>query len=124
MRKENVELILDLFDTVFNDINASNKNKGTGLSFSYKFEIIPEDKAPSNKVEYKLGIVLREMGHGERTLQEFIYHKPEGHDLHTMKYLVLSSVVTVMFESTMLQWNEIGKMLNTDETLRESITKL
>ena len=37
-----------------------------------------------------------------------------------MKYQVMVSVITLMFESTMLQWNELGKLLNTDPSLQKA----
>ena len=37
-----------------------------------------------------------------------------------MKHQVMQSVITVMFESTMLQWNELGKLLNTDQSLQKA----
>ena len=124
MKKEDQEGLFDLLDNVFNEINNNNRTKGTGLTFNYKFNINPENKTLGKPVEYVLEIGLREMGHGDRTLQAFTYHKPESYNLNTMKYQVLLSVITTMFESTLLQWNELGKLLNTDASLREAAIKV
>lgn len=120
MKKEHVELLFDVLDDVFNQINTSNKAKGTGLSFGYKLEVTPPDAALKKPLLYTFDVVIRESGHGERTLQQFTYEKPEGYDAHHMKFSVMQAVITVMFESTMLHWNELGKLLNTDKELQKS----
>lgn len=120
MKKEKVEEMFDVLDTVFNDINTKNKKLGTGLQFNYLYNVLPGDKKLDKPVSYTIDIKLREAGHGERVLQTLVYHKPKSYDLNTMKYQVIVSVITLMFESTMLQWNELGKLLNTDPSLQKA----
>ena len=72
-------------------------------------------------------IMLKEAGYPERTIQSFPFKKVNNMDRYNMEYNVLMSVLMIFTEGTLLQWNEIGKMLNTDKELqkvaKETITK-
>jgi len=118
MKKENVDQMYDILDKVFNNINNKNRQLGSGLQFGYNMNVNLPDKKLKKPATYTCDISLREAGHGERILQTFTYERPDNIDVHSMKYQVMQSVITIMFESTMLQWNEIGKLLNTDDSLQ------
>jgi|TARA_R110000803_G_scaffold196714_1_gene260024 RNA binding exosome subunit len=120
MKKEEVEKLFDMLDNVFNNINSKNKSTGTGLHFGYKLNVVPANVQMKKPILYTFELSLREANQGERILQTFSYEKPESYDLYTMKHQVMQSVITVMFESTMLQWNELGKLLNTDQSLQKA----
>lgn len=119
MKKELDELH-DIFDTVFNGVNESQRIVGSGLSFFYKIraEVKKDDDGEDISV-YFCDISLREMGHGERQLQEFSYVKPKDLDTFKMKYQVILSVMVSMIESGLIHWNELGKALNTDIDLQD-----
>lgn len=120
MKKRTGELF-DMLDIIFNSINTSHKNKGTGLSFSYNLDIKEEDK----KSYYTFSVLIKELGHAERVLQAIPYEKPEGMDRFNMEYQVIVGILTIFAESTFLHWDQLGKMLNTDikfqQTAKESM---
>lgn len=111
---------MDIIDEIFMNVNEQHKNNGTGMFFRYSLGIDDTKDQPV----YILSIILKEMAHGERTLQAIPFQKPEAMDVYTMKYNVFVSVLSILTESTLMQWNELGKMLNTDIKMQDNAKKL
>ncbi len=123
--KKKVESVRAILATIFKSINESQRSKGTGLMFKYKHELYKNDDGEEEG--WIFNIMLKEAGYPERTIQSFPFKKVNNMDRYNMEYNVLMSVLMIFTEGTLLQWNEIGKMLNTDKELqkvaKETITK-
>jgi len=114
--KDNSKEMFNLLDTMFNNINQSHKNKGTGLFFRYDIAVsIDKD----DETIYSLSILLDETGHAERILQAFSYLRPKDMNKFDMEYAVILNVLTVLTETALVQWNEFSKMLNADPELQK-----
>ena len=59
------------------------------------------------------------MGHGERELQTIPFIKPESMDKFAMEVNVIMAVFTILAEHTVLNWLELGKILNTDSQMQK-----
>ena len=114
--KERVDFLYSMLDQIMGAVNSKQSKLGTGLSFTYSLKPELKDK----KTIYNFSISLREVGHGERTLQTIPYTKPDGLDKFNMEFQVLLSVFTIFTESTFIHWNELGKMLNIDDELQNA----
>ena len=123
-----------LLDAVFEGINNSQRSAGTGKSFSYKLDVsVPGKKddglidttigAPKDQSLYSFTVMIREMGHGERQLQTFTFSKPKDLDKHNMESRVILAMFSIFTETCLLQWDELGKMLNVDTELQEVAKK-
>jgi len=117
MKKE-VETLRNIMDGIFSSINNSHISKGTGMFFVYKNEPIKDEK--DKTVGWAFTVYLSEPGYPSRALQSIPFNKPNGMDRYQMEFNVLMSALCIFTESTLLQWNELGKMLNTDQELQKS----
>ena len=115
MKKKLMELE-DIVDGIFNQVNAMQQQRGSGLTFFYNIEV---EEKEDDKI-YKVNFSVRELGHGERLMQTNPYLKLKSLDAFQMKYQVLIAIMSLMVETSLVQWNELGKMLNTDTELQEA----
>ena len=118
--KKKTEALRELLATIFMSINKAQQAKGTGLSFKYKNTPF---KLEDGTEGWGLDLIVMEAGHGQRTLQAFPFKKQNGMDRYSMEYEVLMSVLCILTENTLLQYNEMGKLLNSDMHLQEKAKK-
>jgi len=114
--KKKLQELSDIFDAVINQINAGQLQKGTGLTFYYNLKVDTHDK----DTIYIVSFSLREIGHGERVLQSIPFKKLESLDRYAMEYQVILAVMTILIETALIEWNELGKLLNTDIKLQQA----
>ena len=102
-------------------VNKTQQARGTGLMF--KYENKPYENEDGTK-GWVLNMIVKEAGYGENILQSFPFEKTKGMDRYAMEYEVLMGVLCIFTETTLLQYNEIGKMMNTDIKLQEKVRKI
>lgn len=116
--KQKAETVRTIIATIFMSVNQNQRQQGTGMTFKYKNK--PYKNEDNGEEGWLFDLILDEAGHGTRTLQSFPFKKTNGMDRYTMEYNVLMSVLAIFAETTLLQWNELGKMLNTDKDLQKA----
>jgi hypothetical protein len=117
--KQQSDQLYSILDAVIEGVNMSMQRQGTGLSFEYSIKAeVPKDKKDKG-VSYRFTMKVREMGHGERELQTIPFIKPESMDKFAMEVNVIMAVFTILAEHTVLNWLELGKILNTDSQMQK-----
>ena len=119
--KQQVEQLRSLLDSLFTSINNTQIARGTGLMFTYKNDIIKKD---DDNEEWHFTVYVSEPGYNSRALQTIPFHREKSDDRYRVEYQVLMTVLAIMAETSLLQWNEIGKMLNTDKELQNSAKEI
>jgi len=114
--KQKVENLRLILATMFMSVNKNHEAMGTGLT--YKYENKPYENEDGSK-GWLLSMSVKEAGHGERILQSYPFEKKNGQDRYTMEYNVLISLFCIFADTTLTQYNEIGKMLNVDPKMQE-----
>jgi len=117
--KQQSDQLFSIIDAVFDGVNNSQQRLGTGKMFSYELKPIVDLKDKDALTQYNFTVKLREAGHKERELQTIPFTKPKEYDKFKMETQVLMSILTIVTETTLLHWNELGKLLNTDAELQE-----
>ena len=118
---ERVNLLKEVLATSF--MLATEKSTASGISFAYKSESI-EVPATKDTPEFKawhFDIIVKELGYGEHTIQQFRFPRPNNIDAKNMEYHVLVEVIAAFTETSVFTWLQVGKMMNTDEELQKQI---
>lgn len=128
--KELSNQMYSLLDATFEGVNTTQGAKGTGKSFSYELTaVVPDSKVvqlnkkPTESTIYSFTVKIREMGHGERELQTFTFQRPKDVDRYNMEAKVIMSMFSIFTEIALLEWDELGRLLNSDLELREAAKK-
>jgi hypothetical protein len=116
--KKQVETLREVIDAIFQSINNNHIKKGTGLFFIHKVD--SEKMEGTKDTKWSFTIFVSEPGYPSRALQSLSFVKPSGIDRYQMEHHVLMSSLCIFTDSTLLQWNELGKLLNTDKELQKS----
>ena len=127
--KAQSDQLYSILDAVFEGVNNSQARIGSGKSFSYELKAVAPTVTLGAKEEapptvYSFTAIIREMGHGERSLQTIQFAKEKGMDKFLMEVTVLMSMLTIFTEGTLLQWDMVGKMMNEDKELQETAKKV
>jgi len=119
--KEQVEQLRSLIDSLFTSVNNAQIHRGTGLMFTYKSEIV---KKENKNDEWHFTIHVTEPGYPARALQTIPFAKEKSDDRYRTEYQVLLTVLSIMAETSLIQWNELGKLLNTDTELQKKAKEI
>ena len=114
--KQQSDQLFSIIDAVFDGVNNSQQRQGSGKMFSYELKPVVDLKDKDALTQYNFTVKLREAGHPERELQTIPFTKPKDYDKETQ---VLMAVLTIVAETTLLHWDELGKLLNVDTELQE-----
>ena len=117
--KQQADQLYSIIDAVFDGVNNSQHKLGTGKMFTYELKPTVDLKDKDALTKYNFTVKLREAGHPERELQTIPFTKPKDYDKFKMETQVLMAVLTIVTETTLLHWDELGKLLNTDAELQE-----
>lgn len=112
---EKLKIAKEILATSF--INATEKSLASGLE--YKYSSYPVDE-PEFK-GWAIDIIVKELGYGERTIQQFKYARPSGIDIKNMEYHVILDVIGALVQGALISWYEVAKYLASDETIQKAI---
>jgi hypothetical protein len=108
-----LKVLKELIATVF--INANQLSVSDGLTFKYK-------SYPHEDLEFKgwkFDLIVAELGYGEKTIQEFRFHRPENIDPKNMEFHVITEIFTRLVQTSLVQWYELGKLLAVDKEFQK-----
>jgi hypothetical protein len=116
---EKLKIAKELLATSF--VVASEKSQAEGLNFKYKSypEEIKEDKYILKA--WHVDIIVSELGHGEKIVQQFRLPRPNNIDAKTMEYHAIIEVLATLTQGALITWYEVGKMLATDKQMQKQI---
>ena len=117
--KQQSDQLFSIIDAVFDGVNNSQQRQGTGKMLTYELKPTVDLKDKDALTQYNFTVNLREAGHPERELQTIPFTKPKDYDKFKMETQVLMAVLTIITETTLLHWDELGKLLNVDTELQE-----
>lgn len=98
-------------------LNATERSIASGLQYTYKSLPVEEEGFKGWKVE----VIVKEMGYGERTIQEFRYQRPNNIDAKNMEYHVIVDVISALTQGALISWYEVAKFLASDESIQKAI---
>ena len=70
---------------------------------------------------WHVDIIVAELGHGERTVQQFRLPRPNNIDAKTMEYHAIIEVLATLTQGALITWYEVAKMLATDKEMQKTI---
>jgi len=116
---ERLKIAKEILATSF--VLASEKSESDGLIFRYKSypEEVKEDKYILKA--WHFDIIVKELGYGEKIIQQFRYPRPNNIDAKTMEYHVIIEVLSALTQGALITWYEVGKILNTDKEMQKGI---
>lgn len=116
---EKLKVAKELLATAF--VVASEKSTASGLTFKYKS--YPEEVKEENHIfkAWHVDIIVAELGHGERTVQQFRLPRPNNIDAKTMEYHAIIEVLATLTQGALITWYEVAKMLATDKEMQKTI---
>jgi hypothetical protein len=122
--KEKSKILKAAMATIFASLNSKNQEKGINLQFKYDSkpveEVLDEEGNVINPSGWKFDIIIGELGHKDRTVQSFLFQRPNNIDRYNMEYNVYMSVISALTESSLLMWDHLGKQLNVDKELQKA----
>lgn len=105
-------------------MNATEKSAAQGLQFGYT-SYPSDDIFFGNQEELVKGwivdIKVKELGYGERDIQQFRYPRPDNIDAKNMEYHVILDVMSHLIQGCLISWYEVAKMLSTDAEIQKAI---
>ena len=105
-------------------MHATEKSAAQGLQFGYN-SYPADDIFFGNEEEPVKGwivdIKVKELGYGERNIQQFRYPRPDNIDAKNMEYHVILDVMSHLIQGCLISWYEVAKMLSTDAEIQKAI---
>jgi hypothetical protein len=120
--KEKLEHIKEILGTCF--LTATERSLSLGLQYkynSYSCEDISFGKAKEPVKGWVIDIIVKEMGYGETTVQQFLYQWPNNIDYKNVEYHATLDVLSNITQSGLIFWYETGKHLNTNKEAQKII---
>lgn len=91
-------------------IDATTANAAEGIMYKYKSQPIETEEMKGWSFQF----IICEAGYPERILQEIKFQRPANIDAKNMEYHVVIAILSTVLQTTMLSWDQLGKMMNTD----------
>ena len=116
---EKLAVAKELLATAF--VVASEKSTAEGFTFKYKSypEEIQEDKYILKA--WHVDIIVAELGHGEKVIQQFRLPRPNNIDANNMEYHAIIEVLATLTQGALVTWYEVGKILAQDKEMQKEI---
>ena len=116
---EKLAVAKELLATAF--VVASEKSTAEGFTFKYKSypEEIQEDKYILKA--WHVDIIVAELGHGEKVIQQFRLPRPNNIDAKNMEYNAIIEVLATLTQGALVTWYEVGKILAQDKEMQKEI---
>ena len=116
---EKLAIAKELLATAF--VVASEKSTAEGLTYKYKSypEEIKEDKYILKA--WHVDIIVGELGHGEKVIQQFRLPRPNNIDAKTMEYHAIIEVLATLTQGALVTWYEVGKILANDKEMQKEV---
>ena len=116
---EKLAIAKELLATAF--VVASEKSTAEGLTFKYKSypEEVQEDKFILKA--WHVDIIVGELGHGEKTIQQFRLPRPNNIDAKNMEYHAIIEVLATLTQGALVTWYEVGKILANDKEMQKEV---
>jgi len=116
---ERLAIAKELLATAF--VVASEKSAAEGLNFKYKS--YPEEIKEGKYIlkAWHVDIIVAELGHGEKTIQQFRLPRPNNIDAKNMEYHAIIEVLATLTQGALVTWYEIGKILAQDKEMQKEV---
>ena len=116
---EKLAVAKELLATAF--VVASEKSTAEGFTFKYKSypAEIQEDKYILKA--WHVDIIVAELGHGEKVIQQFRLPRPNNIDAKNMEYHAIIEVLATLTQGALVTWYEVGKILAQDKEMQKEI---
>ncbi len=112
---EKLKIAKEILATSF--INATEKSLASGLEYKYSSYPVDEEDFKG----WAIDIIVKELGYGERTIQQFKYARPASVDAKNMEYHVIVDVIGALVQGALISWYEVAKYLASDESIQKAI---
>jgi hypothetical protein len=117
---EKLKFAKELFATSF--LVATEKSMADGMQFKYNSYLQEQEDDKEGKYSaWHIDIIVKEAGHGEKTLQQFRFLKPSNIDSKNMELHAIIETFALLTQGAISMWYEVGKMLATDNELQLAI---
>lgn len=101
---------------------ATENSLAQGLQFAYKSYPVDQDNEDGTSYKaWHMDIIVKELGYGEKTIQQLRFLRPNNIDAKNMEYHVIVETFAAMTQGALTMWYEVGKMLATDKELQKEI---
>lgn len=105
-------------------MHATEKSAAHGLQFGYDSRPCDDiffGNQPEPVKGWIVDIKVKELGYGERDIQQFRYPRPDNIDAKNMEYHVILDVMSHLIQGCLISWYEVAKMLSTDAEIQKAI---
>ena len=119
---EKLQIAKEILATSF--LNATNNSVATGLQYTYTSKPCEDISKGKNEIPVKgwsVVIKIKELGHKEVEIQEFLFMQPANIDNKNMEYHVIVEVISNLTQGCLISWYELAKYLNKDKDLQKEI---
>lgn len=119
---EKLQIAKEILATSF--LNATNNSVATGLQYTYISKPCEDISKGKNEIPVKgwsVVIKIKELGHKEVEIQEFLFMQPANIDNKNMEYHVIVEVISNLTQGCLISWYELAKYLNKDKDLQKEI---
>lgn len=96
---------------------ATHNSINEGTQFKYTSQAIEHD----GEKGWCVDIIVKQPGYGEKTIQQFLYQRPNNVDAKHMEYEVLINVLSSIVQTSILTWYQTAILLSTDKKLQKQI---
>ena len=116
---EKLAVAKELLATAF--VVASEKSTAEGFTFKYKS--YPEEIQENKYIlkSWHVDIIVAELGHGEKVIQQFRLPRPNNIDAKNMEYHAIIEVLATLTQGALVTWYEVGKILAQDKEMQKEI---
>jgi hypothetical protein len=112
---EKLKIAKEILATSF--INATEKSIAHGLEFKYSSYPMEDGETKFWVVD----IIVKELGYGEKSIQQFRYPRPNSVDAKNMEYHVIVDVIGALTQGALISWYEVAKFLASDKEIQKVI---
>lgn len=102
-------------------IDATSSSANDGIIFKYKSYSVD---LPDGEQGWVFDLIYKEPVYPERVIQQFKFERPANIDHKNMEWHVLISVMTEFLRTSASTWDHLGKLINSDILLQNSIRKM
>jgi hypothetical protein len=101
---------------------ATENSMVQGLQYAYKSYPVDQDNEDGTSYKaWHMDIIVKELGYGEKTIQQLRFLRPNNIDAKNMEYHVIIETMAAMTQGALTMWYEVGKMLASDKELQKEI---
>lgn len=119
---EKLQIAKEILATSF--LQATEKSISSGLQFKYNSYSCDDISFGREIIPIKgwcVDIIVKEAGYGEKTIQQFVYGKPNNIEHKNMEYHVIIDVISNLTQTALISFHEVAKYLSSDKDIQKII---